>query len=214
MHSNNNNNHHSNVNPEREQQLKRERKRKVLQIRIGQGFKQLIKKPWKNIPVGILVALFIVALVFREKAIPMVNTLPLFLISLWGYIITAAIIVIFALLFVGLIQLLGTPREARSTENSLLQVFSNTELRYESCPILISREPYKGGAERLEFYSKGISKEAWQQQQSKIGDVLVCHFTEPITYGGKNNNNGNRIVICIGKGMKSPERGQLTDDEL
>ena len=207
----NNNNNHIQIDPERLRQLNQERKRKILQIRMGQGLKQLFKKPLKNIPVAILIILFVVAMAFRGNVMNIVGTVPQFLTTIWGYTVTAMISLVFVLLFAGLIYLIGTPSKARKTENSLLQVFLSSNLRYGFHPILISREPYKG-AEKLEFYSKGIDLQVWEERQSAIAAALVCRFLEPINYGGRNNNNGNRIVICVGKGMNPLNRGVMTDD--
>ena len=64
-----------------------------------------------------------------------------------------------------------------------------------------------------EFYSP-IPYKTWVEKQDAIADAMNVHFVEEIKYGGKNNNDGNKIIIKTAKGRKNTEQGVLYDEEL
>lgn len=100
---------------------------------------------------------------------------------------------------------------ARKEEADLIFVFKGLDIRGRE-PILVRKKKIKKkGITIREYYSK-IPMEVWQERKETIADVMNVTFVEDITYGGKGNRNGNRIVMKTVKGRKPADRGVLYDD--
>lgn len=117
-----------------------------------------------------------------------------------------------ALLILALLERIGE-LTARRDEAKLMVAFSANDLR-NGCPILISKKKAKGTDVTVrEFYSN-IPYDVWIEKKEAVADAMNVHFVEEIQYGGKNNNNGKRIVIKTAKGRKPADRGVLYDEEF
>lgn len=188
------------------------RKNQIKQIlRLKLGFSQLIHKPILNLLwlfAGLLTAVIIV---LKNELVEMANIPqliePAFNIALNIFVIVLPIIMIFAVL-----ESIGE-LTARKDENKLMVAFSAKDLR-NGCPILISKKKVKGTDVIVrEFYSN-IPYEIWIEKKEAVADTMNVHFVEEIQYGGKNNNNGKRIVIKTAKGRKPKDRGILYDEKF
>lgn len=100
---------------------------------------------------------------------------------------------------------------ARKDEADIMLVFQGMNIRGRE-PILVRKKKIKKkGIIIREYYTK-IPMEIWQERKDTIADVMNVTFVEDITYGGKGNRNGNRIVMKTVKGRKPADRGVLYDD--
>lgn len=180
-------------------------------MRLKLGFSQLIYRPILNLLwlfAGLSTAIIIV---LKNELVEIANIPqliePAFNIALNIFVILLPIIMIFAVL-----ESIGE-LTARKDENKLMVAFSAKDLR-NGCPILISKKKIKGTDVIVrEFYSN-ISYEIWIEKKEAVADAMNVHFVEEIQYGGKNNNNGKRIVIKTAKGRKPTDRGILYDEKF
>ena len=100
---------------------------------------------------------------------------------------------------------------ARKDEADIMLVFQGMNIRGRE-PILVRKKKIKKkGIIIREYYTK-IPMVIWQERKDTIADVMNVTFVEDITYGGKGNRNGNRIVMKTVKGRKPADRGVLYDD--
>ena len=128
------------------------------------------------------------------------------------YTLAASIVLITVLLLLGMLAMIGTPRQAGVVSRS----FTHAGIvdRYGFPPVLVAcRYEKQGGIRTLTLYSRGISRETYMQKKHDIEDILNCHYVEEPKYGGK--NNGNYIVLTVGPGAVEIGRTEpLYDDEL
>lgn len=182
-------------------------------FRFRLGFQQLILRPYNMIvPMG-LCLLFIFFwksrwIIFR------INELPAIIHPICRYAVSIAVIGIFLTLLYTYILFLGEIT-ARKDEANIAVVLPANALRNGNHPILISRKKIRGTHISIrEFYSN-ISLKIWQEHQEAISDSLNVHFVSPyIEYGGKRNDNGNRVRLYTIPGKKRIDRGILYDEEL
>lgn len=192
--------------------IERQRNRARLWRRLSNGFRELVKHPWKLAPLFALVALCLFVwnnrgrIVFTSS-IPLMNTLG-------SYAVETLTVLLSVIAFSTILGALGTPLHAKRIEEAL----SHADIvdRYGFSPILVSRQRGKNREVTImTFFSRGISKEKWKQQQRAIEDVLNVHWVEDVKYGGRHNDNGNYIVLTLASGTGRTVRGEtLYDDEL
>lgn len=178
-------------------------------LRMGLGIQQLIFKPYLNALLA--VALFFFIFFWKNKANLYANA-PKFIFPLWRGIVHIFGVSAFIFLLVFIIYMIGE-LTARFDESNLIIAFSENDLR-NGCPILMKKKQDKEtGVTVREFYSNTPFKR-WVDSKDEIADSMDVHFVTPdIEYGGKNKDNGKRIVLYTARGRKPTERGVLYDEE-
>lgn len=178
-------------------------------LRMGLGIQQLIFKPYLNALLA--VALFFFMFFWKNKANLYANA-PKFILPLWRGIVHIFGVSAFIFLLVFIIYMIGE-LTARFDESNLIIAFSENDLR-NGCPILMRKKQDKEtGVTVREFYSNTPFKR-WVDSKDEIADSMDIHFITPdIEYGGKNKDNGKRIVLYTARGRKPTERGVLYDEE-
>ncbi len=141
------------------------------------------------------------------------NVVPSQLLTIYQNTISFATILIPIVFFFGYLKFLGDV-SARQDEANITVAFTAKDLR-NGYPILTTRYKVKGADITIrEFYSP-IPLKIWKDRKEELADQMNVHFVEPaITYGGKRNNNGNRIRLYTAPGKNQIDRGKLYDDEL
>lgn len=196
--------------------IKEQYKRKKQRLRIQLGFKQFIHKPILNllwIP-AIMVAILVIW--GKEIVLDYLTydiDIPQTLYSIFNSLITFITVLLLVLLVFAMLEIIGE-LTARKDENALLIAFGTKQCNF-GCPILIDKYRIKGTKVTFrEFYSLAIHYKLWIDRQDAIADAMNVHFVDEIKYGGKNNADGNRIIIKTAKGRKSIGQGALYDEEL
>lgn len=192
--------------------LQAKQRRIKLFSRLLLGIHQLIFRPYTIIVPFLLIFLF--GELWKNKWILFpFKVIPSPLLSSYEGIIPLAVILIPTVLFIGYLKFLGDI-SARQDEANLIVAFTAKDLR-NGYPILITRYKVKGTDITIrEFYSP-IPLKIWKDRKEELADQMNIHFVEPaITYGGKGNNNGNRIRLYTAPGKNRVDRGKLYDDEL
>ena len=102
---------------------------------------------------------------------------------------------------------------AKKDEGKLSLAFDKKDLR-NGCPILIYKKhiQQKGVIVR-EFYTT-LPMEKWLAKKETIADIFNEHFLTDFEYGGKDNDNGNKIILKSAKGRKNKDRGILYDESF
>ena len=181
-------------------EFKKRYKRKMEKYRICLGGKQFIRIPALNILWIPIIALVIgifwkkddaIAYLVRDMDNPEILYLILNSVIIF-FTILLPLLVIFAIF-----EMVGE-LSARWSESCLVVAFSAKDLRHGH-PILIDKYTIKGtGVTVREFYSP-IPYKTWVEKQDAIADAMNVHFVEEIKYGGKKNNDGNKIIITTAK---------------
>lgn len=191
-----------------------ERRKVVVRSRLWHGLKRLFQQPW-TLVFPLLLAVAAVLTWHNTDKLPLPGgseAIPEMAL-LWQLVLSALIVVLSALLFLGLLSLLGTPRRAKKIDNAL----SHAGLvdRYGLAPALLHVQPVKGtAAKKMMFYSKGVPLTRWEEREGDISDALNVHFVEPPAYGGKKGSNRNYIVLTVAPGAGNQPTPALYDDEL
>ena len=185
------------------------RRKQLLRIRLG--FFQFVHKPVLNLLWLFVVAFTGVITILKNEIVEITNIPPI-IKPIFNITINLFVFLIPALLILALLERIGE-LTARRDEAKLMVAFSAKDLR-NGCPILISKKKAKGTDVTVrEFYSN-IPYDVWIEKKEAVADAMNMHFVEEIQYGGKNNNNGKRIVIKTAKGRKPADRGVLYDEEF
>lgn len=188
------------------------RRKVAARSRLWHGLKRLFLEPWTLV----LPLLLVVATAFawhHTDKLPLHSSIPE--MELLGQFALSALVVVFSVLALwGLLVLLGTPRRARKIDAALLHI--GLVDRYDLGPALLSAQRVKGSSVQvLEFWSKGISLEAWEDKRRAIEDVLNVHMVEAPTYGGRKGNDRRRIRLTVAPGADNQPTATLyEDDEL
>lgn len=191
--------------------LRRKRNRIRLHARLHLGFQQLLIRPYCMLIPLLLLILSINLWKCKTMLIPL-ETIPLPLLPICQHIISFGIILIPTVLLFGYIHFLGDIT-ARQDESDLIVAFLESDLR-NGHPILIGRKKLRGNIIVREFHSN-IPMKIWLERKEELADQMNIHFISPeIEYGGKGNNNRNRIRLYTAPGKKQIDRGTLYDDEL
>lgn len=197
-------------------EIKRRYNRKRRNYRICLGVKEFIRKPALNMLWIPIIALVIGIFLGKDAVIAyLVHDMdnPEILHFILNLLIIFFILLLFPLIIFAIFEKAGE-LSARWSEACLVAAFSANDLRHGH-PILIDKYRIKGtGVTVREFYSP-IQYKTWLDKRDAIADAMNIHFVgEEIQYGGKNNANGNRIIIKTAKGRKKAEQGVLYDEEL
>lgn len=185
----------------------RQRNKARLWGHLSNGFRELIRHPWKLAPLFALAALCLLAWSNRGR-VALTSPIPLFS-TLWAYAIDALIVLLSVIALLATLVALGTPYQSKQIEESL--ALGRVVDRHGFPPILLSRRCDKNDKITiitLTFYSHGISKELWEERKQKIEEVLNMHWTEDVKYGGRLNNNGKYIILTVANGTEIVERGE------
>lgn len=199
------------MNDKNRKKLMEQRRRKLLRIRLAQGFKQMVAHPWKAIPLAAVLALadFCAHHEFQE----MNEGVSPAMIEVSHAVAPVMAALLFALLLFGAVMLAGIPREAPTISAKLWGVFCEDKIDPDDCPNLIARERISGtDAVWREFYSPGLPMSAWERHIEAIEHQINCHLTEPLRYGGKDGNDRQRIIMVAAPGAAHRQRGRLTDE--
>lgn len=196
--------------------IKEQYKRRKQRSRICLGAKQLIHNPILNL-LWLPVIIAVILIIWGKKIVLYYLTydidIPQTLYSIFNGIITFIIALLLILLVFAMLEIIGE-LTARKDENALLIAFGTKQCNF-GCPILINKYRIKGTKVTFrEFYSLAIHYKLWIDRQDAIADAMNVHFVDEIKYGGKNNADGNRIIIKTAKGRKSIGQGALYDEEL
>ncbi len=193
-----------------EDYIKIRRKRIEFYARLNLGMQQLIQKPHNVFVILAIVVAFVI--VWRYKNV-VISTLgiPAMLLPMFQYTVSIILIVLLILSVLGVLKTLGI-LASRYDEACLIMAFSSSDLRHGH-PILISRKRLKGTKVIVrEFYST-IPMKSWLAIQDSIADALNSTFVTPYTtYGGRNKDNGNRIVIYTKVGRSQKESKMIYDE--
>ncbi|MBS5763628.1 MAG: hypothetical protein KHW68_08990 [Lachnospiraceae bacterium] len=171
------------------------------------GIQQLIQRPYLNIFVLLILGSFpIIKKLINAMLIQIEVTeflFPVFKISLHIIAIICPII-----LLVYIIQIIGE-RVAIKDETNILLVFTNVKLLNQP-PILISKKKdRKKGIIIREFYTNQplhIWEEKKKDIQAKFSSTFVSKGLE---CGGKNHNDGKKIILYMRKGLQAEDRGTM-----
>ena len=174
------------------------------------GLQQIINNPLYILGIVILLAFCIALWNCRNFVQIETNTkigLMLETVISYGLLLLVVLLVLLYVEFIG--ECIG-----RKYEGKLIYAFLTKDLR-GGTPILIYRKWNKlRKVWVLSFYSL-IPKVIWEERKVYIEDVLNVRIVNfGIDYGGKNKNNGNKVVLYVAKGRKPKKRGILYDEEL
>ena len=200
------------ISQQKRKYIERHRNRVLLRLRLSNGVRELTKRPWKLALLLALVVLVVLAWENRGKvafatAIPAIS-------AVWAYVVEILIVMLAMLAVLGLLVLLGTPCQAKRIEAAMAHACVTD--CYGFPPILVSWHRDKStGISTMAFFSRGISKEAWERKRRDIEDVLNVRWIEEARYGGKRGDNGNYITLTVASGTGAAGRCEvLYDDEL
>lgn len=192
--------------------LRARRNRIKLYFRLCLGLRQLIYRPYNNVVPLLLALLFAELWKYKEVLFPL-KAVPLPLIPIFQHTFSLAVVLIPITFLMGFLKFLGN-MTARRDETDLIIAFTEKDLR-NGHPLLISREKIKGTNVTIREFFSNIPMKTWADRKAELADQMNVHFVEPcIEYGGKRNDNGNRIRLYTAPGRKRPERGNLYDNEL
>lgn len=190
--------------------VQEKRKRIKFLLRMKLGVQELVRRPMNLICILMIAILYVSVWRYKEEFFQFAFV-PDILDSVFQYVISTLLIVVYILLVLCVIKNFGE-MTARKDEAALVVAFTATQLR-NGHPILISRKKVKGTDVIVrEFYS-AIPKSCWEKMKEEIADAMNVHFVNPeIEYGGKNRDNSNRIRIYTIAGRIAKDRGTLYDD--
>lgn len=185
------------------------RRKVIARFRLWHGFKRLFLEPWTLVfPLFLVIA---TALAWKNTdKLPLHSSIPE--MELLGqFALSALVVFLSALLFLGLLSILGAPRRAKKIDAAL--VHAGLVDRYDLGPALLSSRRVKGSSVQvLEFWSKGISLEVWEDKRRAIEDVLNVHMVEDPTYGGRKGNNRRCICLTVAPGTDNLPTAPLYED--
>jgi predicted membrane protein len=121
-------------------------------------------------------------------------------------ITTALLVTIATLLGIGELT-------AQKDEGNLALAFDKKDLR-NGFPILIYKKHIKKKSVIVREFYTTIPMEKWIDKKEAIADIFNEHFLIDFEYGGKTNNDGNKIILKSAKGRKNKDRGILYDENF
>lgn len=178
-------------------------------LRFRLGVQQLIFKPYLN---SLIVAVLVGFILFWKDKSDLYSHTPKLILPIWRSMVHILGISVFLFLFVFIVYMIGE-LTARRDESDLIIAFNEKDLQ-NGCPILMKKiQDKKTEVTIREFYSN-TSLKRWLENKNEIEDSMNVHFVTPhIEYGGKNRDNGKRILLYTAKGRNRTERGMLYDRE-
>lgn len=178
-------------------------------LRIRLGIQQLILKPYLF---SFIVSVLVGFILFWKDKEKLYFHAPKLILPIWRGMVYVFGLSVFIFLLIFIVYIIGE-LTARRDEGDLIIAFREQDLR-NGCPILMKKKQNKEtGITIKEFYSNTPLKR-WVDSKDEIADSMDIHFVKPdIEYGGKNKDNGKRIVLYTAKGRKPTEREVLYDEE-
>lgn len=178
-------------------------------LRIRLGIQQLIAKPYL---LSLIVSVLVGFIFFWKDKENFYAHAPRLILPIWRGMVHIFGISAFVFLLILIVYMIGE-LTARRDEGDLIIAFREQDL-HNGCPILMKKRLDKEtGVVIREFYSNTPLKR-WVESKDEIADSMDIHFVKPdIEYGGKNKDNGKRIVLYTAKGRKPTEREVLYDEE-
>lgn len=196
------------------QKMEAQTRRKVVaRFRLWYGLKRLFQQTWTLIfPLLLWAAATLTWHNTDKLPLPGGSDATPEMVMLWQLALSALVVVFSVLALWGLLVLLGTPRWAKKIDAALLHI--GLVDRYDLGPALLSAQRVKGSSvQALEFWSKGISLEAWEDKRRAIEDVLNVHMVEAPTYGGRKGNDRRRIRLTVAPGADNQPTATLYEDD-
>lgn len=112
---------------------------------------------------------------------------------------------------IALLQFVGHLTACKD-ESVLIRIFAKTKDIQMYPPILIYKKYLKDKKITIREYYTPISMACWRDKKDAICDQMNIHLIADLTYGGKKQNIGNRVIMKSADGRKPIERGVLYDD--
>lgn len=191
------------------------RRQTIVWLRLRYGLVALFQRPWR---VGLLAVFLIGFHIAWNKRNQIFGLLDIskgspLLSPIYGCAISTLLVVLPLLFLIGLLMRLGTPKQTKDFELRLLQI--GLKDRFDDCPVLITREKQRDSSvEYMTFFSRGVSKEVWEQNRADVEDALDISWVDIPRYGGKRGTNRNYIVLTVVSGTGPVRKEPLYDDEL
>lgn len=194
---------------EHDEGLKKKYNRKKRFFRFRLAIQQLIARPYLNIcPLTVLIGF---GLFWNDKSQLYVHV-PKLILPIWRCMVHIGGTAIFIFLLLSVLYVIGE-LTARNDEDDLYIAFVRGE-SYRYCPILISKVHDKDTKVTVREFHSNIPIKRWKENKESIADVMNVHFVKPdLEYGGRNKDNGKRILMYTAKSRKVPERGNLYEDK-
>lgn len=190
---------------------KRELRMKNL-FRLYLGLQQLIYRPYINVAVIMVIVLFALGWIYKDRLIIMENLSPISHIIM-QHCTSITLVLLELLSFYEIIQKLGE-MAARHDESCLIVAFKASDLQ-NGYPILITKKKIKNTDVTVREFYTNISMSRWREMQEEISDAMNIHFVTPyMEYGGKNKDNGKRIIIYTAPTRKATRKEILYDTEI
>lgn len=175
--------------------------------RLRLGVQQLIHRPYLNIFTLLALGSFPILWKLMNSILLHMKVagqlFPVFKISLHT---TAIICPIIFLIYI--IQEIGE-KTATKDEAKILLVFTNV-ITFNQPPILISKK--KDRKKKIiirEFYTNQPLR-IWEEKKKDIQDQFSSTLVdEELEYGGKNHNDGKKIILYMRKGLQVEDRGTM-----
>lgn len=175
--------------------------------RLKLGVQQLIYRPYLNIFTLLALGSFPIlwklmnSILLHMKVVE--QLFPILKISLH---ITAIICPIILVIYI--IQIIGE-RTAIKDETNILLAFTNVTMLNQP-PILISKKKdRKKGIIIREFYTNQPLR-IWEEKKKDIQAELSSTFVDKgLEFGGKNHNDGKKIILYMRKGLQAEDRGTM-----
>lgn len=197
-------------NMDNKQYIKRHHNRLKTKYRITLGFQQLLNYPVLNF-IWLLFAVGVVFLVIGERQLMLRLDVHPLLVPVFGMCMKFALVSIPIICVIGIIYFIGEITAIRDEADMSIVFGDKRDVKNQPPMLIYKKKDRKSGVIKREFYTT-IPMERWQEKREAICDRLNVHIIGEITYGGRNRDIGNRIIIESAKGRKSLNRGVLYDD--
>jgi hypothetical protein len=133
------------------------------------------------------------------------------LMPIWSFCFRVIMIVFPIIILIGIIQGIGFITAIRD-EGNVYRVFGDKRDIRNEPPILIKKKRKKGTKVTIREFYTTIPMNRWKENLEGILDRMDAHIIGELEYGGKNNNNGNRVYMETGKGRLNEKGGIIYDD--
>lgn len=193
----------------------RRRRQAIVWLRVRYGIAALFQRPWCA---GLFAMFLIASYIAWDKRDQIIALLDLnnggpLLSLIYGYAVSALFVALFLLLLIGMLMRFGTPKQAKDFELRLLQI--GLKDLFDHGPVLVKRKKQRSSSvECMTFFSRGVSKEMWEQNRTSVEDALNVSWVEMPRYGGKRGANRNYIVLTVVPGTGPVRKETLYDDDL
>lgn len=175
--------------------------------RLKLGIQQLIQRPYLNIFVLLILGSFPIIRKLINVMLVQIEVaeflFPVFKISLH---IIAIIFPIILLIYT--IQIIGE-RTAIKDETNILLAFTNVTMLNQP-PILISKKKDRKKEIIIREFYTNQPLHIWEEKRKDIQAKFSGTFVgKGLEYGGKNHNDGKKIILYMRKGLQAEDRGTM-----